>query len=172
MTANWTYKNKNKALLLLVVFLVLVAYQLSFKKTIKLIQLSYIQEQQLLLKQESPEKIKQMKAQLLMLDGHISYANKQEDLLAIITEIGQRFKLNISDIPKQLVQQKGEYLLLIDKITIEGSFSNTLKLIEELEEKQQGRIASLFFKKVKNKKTKRIQLLTTICIQNIKKNEK
>ncbi len=101
----------------------------------------------------------------------IAYA-KQEDLLAIVSDICKEYKLNIFDIPKQLEQKKGAYLLLVDKITIEGPFLNTLKLVNKLEEQQEGRIASLLFKKVKNKKTKKEQLLTTISIQNIKKDEK
>lgn len=163
-----SYRYKNGLLLLGSLLLLFLSNALAFQKTIAARESCQHLAAQLNLKEQAPERILKLKQKLAYYEQGLQ--QKPEDLLKRTSKACQQFDLRLQHFPKQQRKIEGEQLVLLNQIRVEGGFLNSLRLAEDLE--QYGQLVALSFQKVKEKKSKRNQLVTDIYIQNIQKNAK
>ncbi len=96
---------------------------------------------------------------------------------AILEKTGhfcQQHQLTLKSFPKTHYYKDKDYLVMTNKLVVEGEFIKILKLIYLFEQKfQLGKIISVQFDKERDRKTKRMKLYGSLFIQNVKhvKNE-
>jgi len=175
MLNNLTYKQKNRALMVILALLIPLSYNMAFKKTWELYGECKETEEKLELAADAPSKMAGIKKRLQEIEA---IAGKQQDsrqpaqqkLLGIITAWCQENRLVLKEMPNAINTAENDLLVETNVFEIEGSFSKLLNLIYQLEQKNNaGRVASVNFKTRKDYKTRQLILSATIYIQNIKK---
>ena len=167
---QYTYKQKNYALLVLVILLIAASYKRVFKITLE--TLAY--------KTELEQKIIQAKNasfDLKIVQSEIHYLNKllgKEDVT--IEKVQQGF-LNFQDehssriivyqVDEVLNYQHPDFAINTHRIILKGGFINTLKFIYELErEFDLAKLINVSFDYRKNNSEETESLYTTLLLQN------
>ena len=94
----------------------------------------------------------------------------RDALLDLVTSFCKDNDLTLKEYPSPRFETDNSFRIENNTIVSEGSFNNLLKLAYALEHEYKiGRVASLQFNSLRNKKTKRLALNATILLQNFKK---
>lgn len=147
----------------------LLAYQFSFKKTIGLYH-QYQRNHSLLEQaQRAPQQIQQHKTQLASLDQQISRTTyNRAYLFESLNTFCQKHNLVLSHFHPEVRRQENDLEIITNQIEVRGNYHELLALTYELEfAKSLGHIASIKFKKEKDKRNKKTYLQATIFLQNI-----
>lgn len=154
-----------------------IAYRMSFIKTIEKKHLIRELKTNLEVIEDAPVKIAGMQQQLEIIKGKIVVNdtlsdNVQHSILGITGRYCEENRINLIEISDPVVIERGEYLIEIHKIKIEGPFIKLNCFIYVLEQQYNiGHIASAQFQSHKERRTGKISLWLTIYLQNIKKRE-
>lgn len=173
-----TYKRKNKLLLLGTVVILFLIYTLSINKTIRAYSDYNVAEAKMQLAKNAPQQVKELKRQLLQMESMIgkketSGQDLVQSLLELVTNYCQNNHAVLREFPEATTTSKEDLLINTNPIVVEGSFSELVKLVYLLEQKANlGKIASVKYALVKDRKSKEMALTATIYIQNIKKVKK
>jgi len=98
--------------------------------------------------------------------------NMQNRLLEGIVNYCQTNNIELREFPEPLLYSKDGNIIETSIVSVESDFVKILGLVYELEKKMDsGKVTSVNYRTTKNKKTKRIELLADIYVQNIKKQE-
>jgi len=172
---NLTYKQKNRILAIASVCFLAVIYLSAIKKTVVLYDECSDLEKQLELVTEAPRRIVSLEKQLSNIESKLGSRinlgiDNQQQLLELLTNYCEEHNVRLQEFPKPVVTGKDEYAIETNIFIVEGDFIKLLKLIYTLEQEYKiGKIASVHFDSKKNYKTKRVELMATIYLQNIKK---
>ena len=97
--------------------------------------------------------------------------NKEElrkTLLSYISELSTELKLNLVSLPEMSTKEETGFITYINKVDLEGNYENQVKILNEIEQHADfGQVVSVEFNKVRNKVTKRDQLIMSLYIQSI-----
>ncbi len=179
MFNNLTYKKKVMYLFAGFVILLILSYSLSIRRTVKLGEICTNLEEQKESLQNAPSKIQKIGNELNNINAMIG-KDMHVDMdvqSAILEKTGhycQHQRLTLKSFPKTHYYKDKDYLVMTNKLVVEGEFIKILKLIYKFEQKfQLGKIISVQFEKERDRKTKRMKLYGSLFIQNVKhiKNE-
>jgi len=175
MFKDLTYKQKNKYLIIVSLVFMLLIYVFALKNTFKLISDNSRLYEQLELIANAPEKMRTLQVKLNELDkqlGPFMYSDslQQEYILELVSQFCAKNKLTLKEFPGSLIESKGDYDIETNVMKVSGRFQDLIKLVYNLEQELRiGKIASVDFETLKNRRTKRTYLLSTIYLQSIKK---
>ncbi len=179
MFNNLTYKKKVLYLIAGFVLLLILSYSLSIRRTVTLSKICNKLEEQKESLQNAPSKIREIGQELNNIntligkDMHINM-DVQSAILEKTGHFCQQHQLTLNNFPKTHYYKDKDYLIMTNKLVVEGEFIKILKLIYLFEQKfQLGKIISIQFDKERDRKTKRMKLYGSLFIQNVKhiKNE-
>lgn len=171
---DWTYKQKNIALLVGVVLLCAIGYWSAFGKTWQLWQENQRLKAQTQLTQNIDGQILHLEKSTNQLKSYYSPFKGQgyshhEELLKQISGFCQKNKLLVREFPPAIVHGETQYLIETNEVVVEGAFKDIVKLIYDLEQvSKTGRVASVSFDAGPDRKTRQYRLAAHIIIQNIK----
>jgi len=176
MLQGWTYKKKNKALLIAAIVALLLAYLLSIKKTIAVYGEAGRLEAQSELAANAPVKAAALQKQLMEIDNLLGVqeqpGNVQQALLGVITGYCQENSTVLREFPRTVYNEEKDLIVETNVFTVEGSFAQLLKLVYLLEQESRiGKVSSARFFMKKDPVTHTTALNATIYLQNIKKPE-
>lgn len=174
MLQGWSYRKKNKALVFTAMLFLVLAYMLSIKRTIAVYREANVLESQSELAVNAPEKAAGLEKQLAGIDNLLGMqpqaGNVQQMLLGVITGYCKERNTVLREFPKTVYHEEKDFIVETNVFTVEGSFSQLLKLVYLLEQENHiGKISSARFFIKKDPKTHTTALNATIYLQNIKK---
>lgn len=175
MLKDLTYRKKNKLLLLISVAVLFLIYTLSISKTIAAYSDYNASKVKVESAKNAPEQARQLEKQLLEMNSKIGRKETVgedivQSLLELVTNYCQDNQAVLREFPEGTIANNGDLFINTNPIVVEGSFSTLVKLVYLLEQKVDlGKIASVKYALVKDRKSKEIALTATIYIQNIKK---
>ncbi len=170
-----SYKKKNILLLAGTFLFSVLIYYFSIERTIELVKLCSNLEQQLLVAENAPKRLAELKMQLGQITVRLGNEGKfggdvQQALLEQITHYCNENNLVLKEFPQPLVSREQDYIVETNIIVVEGGFSKLLKLIYQLEQvKKTGKVAAVYFKSKEDLKSKKLILTASLYLQNIKK---
>ena len=175
MFSNLTYSKKNRVLIAGIVVFALLAYIFAFNKTIKLSNENRNLKNQLAQIENAPQRISALNHQLDELDTKLGYirgdgALSQEAILSYVSNYCISKNIFLKEFSEPEISENSGYTVETNILQIEGSYAEILTLIYEIEHVERlSKIASLQFKKTKDRKTKRDKLIAAVHFQNINK---
>lgn len=175
MLNKMTYKKRNQVLLWGGVFLFVLVYNFTFKKTISLYFECAALEKKNMLAADAPLKIAALEkeaAGLDVLSGSQQHpdSNTQQAILGIISSYCQENKLLLKEFPETKLQKENDYLIETNSFILEGNFQKLQQLVYLLEQKYKiGKISSVDYVLKKDLRTNKKALTAAVFIQNIKK---
>jgi hypothetical protein len=176
MSRPFTYKQKNRLLLIGLFPLALFIYSFSLKKTITVIMQVREMEERIADASEAPSKSLMLKGEINKLENRLTAYNKksnnEQGILDFVTGYCKSNETVLREFPEMQAEEREGYIIETHRFVVQGTFSSLLSLIYLLEQKNPlGNIASVNYALKKDPKTKEQLLLATIFLQNIKQNE-
>lgn len=171
---NLTYRSKNKLLLSGIVLLLILCYFLAINNTIELYQSNNDTKTKLTALQNAPQQISSLNKRLAFLNSRVEqYVRgkdfEQEDILVAISDFCKTNRLKIVDFPKSELKEKEDIVIETFNFVVEGNYVNLVKLIYAIEVEQKlGRIASLNFETIVDRRTKKKRLTLSVYLQNLR----
>lgn len=102
--------------------------------------------------------------QLGMFDTEVS----REFIIAVVSEFCEKNKLKLKEVLPQEVYVSNDLNISTEVLSVTGYYHNILTLLEYLEvQAHVGKITSVHFEKIKDKESRKIELVAKIYIQNI-----
>jgi len=177
MFNQYSYKQKNTLLSISAVFILILIYWLGIKKTIE----NYLQynknKDQMVLVSNAPASVLQLKQELMEINSklgnqNINEQNNTDKLIELVTNYCKDNQVVLMEFPQTETKLKDDLLIETNKFTISGNFVSLLKLVYLLEQKSNlGKVTSVYYKMIKNYKSKELILTAKIYLQNIKKKD-
>lgn len=180
MLESLTYKKKNQLLIVIAIFLGLLIYFVSIKRTISAFK-DYSKNIKLYeTASNSPVLLKQLHSEVDDINAKLRAQNSvgeqySEKLIELITNYCQSTNSILKEFPKTEIAQKDDLVIETNKFTLAGDYITLLKFVYLLEQKNRlGKIVSVNYSIKKDYKSNGKILTVTIYLQNIKKksNEK
>lgn len=171
---QWTYKQKNTALLVAALLFGLVGYYTAFGKTWYLWQENRRLQAQSHLASNIDAQILQLQQRNQRLGAFYTpikagVQSHHEEVLKQVSGFCQKNRLLVREIPPAVLHQETQYLIETNVVVVEGAFKDILGLIYDLEQiSKTGRVASVSFEAGPDRKTRQYRLAAHIVIQNIK----
>ena len=182
MLNNYTYKQKNIALIGVAFLFALISYFGAIKNTVSLINSCSELEDKLIQIKDAPKELALIERQLKefeILFGKVdtNQINYQPYLLETISNYCNSNDLILKEFPKPLIYAEQDFIIETNKIILEGEFIELLKLIYLIEQtKKLGNISNLHFQTFTRTidNVKQTYLSSTFYLQHIipQKNEK
>ena len=164
-----TSKKKYQLLCLGTILFFFIAWQLAFGKTWAAYQQTHQIQNKLVQAGNAWQEIEYYEQQLKKINKQSSRIFTPELLFSEVTNFCQKKKLAIIQMPLSTKYIEQGIEVLHNPIQVKGSFKATVELLHELEQKQQlGNIVSVEFKTKRNIKSRQLELITTLYLQNIK----
>lgn len=175
MTKKLTYKQQLLYALIGGFIFSIVIYNVAISNTIGLAVKNSDYREQISQSQDAPEQIEFAKQkikkieQLVGTDNDYSEIDIHQVLLESVTNYVQRKGLILKDFPQPFVGVENGYITKTAQLTVEGDFIPLLKLIYFLENDYNvGKVVAVDFKTIKERRTRKRKLNTTIYLQNVK----
>jgi len=152
--------------------LTLCAYFFSIKNTFNLLKDNKIKEQKLSTLQSAPTQIATLKNQLSTFKTTINQKEyDREEIFKSINSFCTKNNLKLGKFYPEIREQSNDLEIIIDKIEVEGTYKNMVKLAYEIEHTQElGQMASLNFEKRKDRRNKRDFLIGELYLRNLVSN--
>jgi len=155
-----------------IVVLIWVSYQFSFSRTIDLWKECKRLEQQQALIKEIPEQLPAITEKVVQLEKILGNSGS-EDFSTIIMEqvnmLCQQNNVRLKEIPEKHVFDGENLIVETLNINLQGSFSDQLRIISELEKNEaKARLRSLRLQTIVNQSTGERKLQSTLFLQSIK----
>ena len=174
MFKDWTYRKKNRALWIAAALAFLFAWYFSISETVSAYSECNAIEERLGQANDLPVQVAALQTQLKRMEQALGFRKDtatgfQEILLKAVSGYCKEKGIVLKEFPSPVANTENGYVVETSMFTVEGDFTGVLKLVYLLEQKERlGRIASVEYKKAKNQSKKTV-LLTTIYVQNVRK---
>jgi hypothetical protein len=157
-----------------IVLFFIISYNLAFKKTINLISKCNEIEAQINQLKSAPQQMRVIKTKLEEIERKIGgksidQIDLEELVIEHISSYCKQYKLVLKEYPGIHNSSQQDYTTETCKLTVEGGFIKLLLLAHGIENDfSYGKVSSLNFYTEKNYRTKKMELLLEIYVQNIK----
>lgn len=173
-----TYKLKLRYLYIGVFLFAVIVYKAAISTTINLYSDNSKLSAKIKKAENAPLSIAELRKSLEKLDDKLNHylidtTKEQEHTLEVVSEFCNKNRLELKELPKRKVTIEKDFTIITSVLKIEGNFSGSIKLLNELEYLQKlGRLSSVSWKSYIDSKTKKTILCMTIYLQNITVNTK
>jgi hypothetical protein len=178
MFDNLNFKKKVNLLIAGFCISLLIVYYIAVKGTIDLARECHHIQDQITTNEKAPAEIKIFEKRLIELNKTISNLDSSntdfhENILGDISTYCTKHDLIIKNYPESHKYASDKYVVETDIISIEGNFSDLLKLLYKLEiENKNGHISSISFETIPDHRNGVYKLNLIIYEQNIYQNQK
>lgn len=172
MFDKYTFKQKNRVLLLIFILLAFASYKRSFVLSIIANEEIKQQELNLLKIKNSEENLQQLMYSISGLDKTIGKTNLkpdriQQEILNVLATYSKKYNVNLESIEETHNYKNVDFTILSNEVILEGRFNNITKLIYDLELNFEfARLINVEFYKKKILSTKKIKLYAKILFQH------
>lgn len=172
-----TIKQKNIALVVGLLILLLIAYQFSIKKTFELKRQARELRKEKELLSDASQRILNLQQENRYLDEilkkkEISIENSfQQTLLQKLNTFQKSISINIISFNEPHRIEQNNTIVNTYSFEIKGSFNALLQLLNTLESQQLGQLISVDFEKKKNYRSNREELIGKFFIQKLRQKE-
>jgi hypothetical protein len=169
-----SYKQKNKYLLIGGVIFAVIIYMLAIRPTIDAYQQKKVLEQKLVQAKSAPQRMAGLETRLAFINSKVSSylidsTRNQEDILHAVSTFCQKNNLTLNEFPVTTYEEQTDFTIETNVVVAEGSFSNLVRLVYELEHKNKvGKVNSVKFISSMDTKRKKNVLNLIIYLQNIR----
>ena len=174
---NLTNKVKFYLVLSLAVLLLFLSFNLALKPTFNQAKTLKNTKEKIEKAKTAPQKIQIAETQLAQMKEIVGsvendYYVFQEQLLNTVVALSANNNVKIQQVKEPHVASINDYEVQTILINLKGGFNNITKLLDELERKRNlGKISSVSYDLIQNKRLKVFVLEATIYVQNFKKKE-
>lgn len=171
---NLSYREKNILIVIGGPLILIILWFFVFSNTYDLVMENRQLQERIKKAQEAPESREEIMQQIQSVDEKVkSYiidsVRNREYLLHLVSNFCKRNSLTLKEFPQVATEKQKELQIETNKVIAEGSFSNLLNLLYEMEQKERtGRPSSVAFNKDYDHKRKKHILSLTIFLQNIR----
>lgn len=175
MLNHLSYQLKLKLLLASGVLFFILAYNLAFTETIAAYKEYQKLKEQLVLASDAPRQNQILEQKLQVFDKNInsnqeSENNVQDKLLETVTAFCLERNIVLREFPRTEQVVENDFIVETNIFSVEGDFVKLVQLIYNLEQKVKlGKVASVLYHTKKDLKNKRLNLIATIYIHNVKR---
>jgi hypothetical protein len=171
-----SYKRKNVFLLIGGLLLLVITWEFSFSKTWTLFTANQKMSNAMQYSQNGMKGIQNIKAEISQLNTKISRfdtsSSRQQELIGYISRFAEKENFKIIEIPKTTSEKNNGFQIETNILKVQGDYIGLVKLIYSIEYKDHlCKVAGVDFQKNINLKTHQEYLITTLYLQNIKKNK-
>ena len=171
MLKNLTYRKKLKYLFIGIPVVFFLAYYFSFSATLnaylkvnELEEMSKSQESIFQSLKIQSNELTEVDAQLGMFDTEVS----REFIIAVVSEFCVKNKLKLKEVLPEELYVSNDLNISTEILSVKGYYHDLLKLLEYLEVHAHiGKITSVHFEKIKDKESRKVELVAKFYIQNI-----
>ena len=172
---NLTYKQKNQLLVVAAILFAVISYYGALQNTVDLYKQTTDLEERLSLASTAPEQIIKYKKRLNKVSSNLLYnvdeENRQDHLLGLLGKLCKKHHVTLKEFPQVQVENESNYVIETNVIRVQGSYPNLVKLIYALEQTNKaGKVSSLKYELIKDRRNRREKLTATIYLQIIKQN--
>jgi hypothetical protein len=172
MFDKYTFKQKNRVLLLIFIVLAFASYKRSF--VLSIIANEEIKQQELNLSkvENSEENLQQLFYSISVLDKTIGKTNLkpdriQQEILNTLARYSKTYNVSLESIEETHKYKNVDYSILSNEVILEGRFNNITKMIYDLELNFEfARLINVEFYKKKILSTKKTKLYAKILFQH------
>lgn len=170
-------KKRTQLVWLICTIFLFIIYSNNISKTISLWYENNYLEEKIILSQNAPNDIADLKKKNAKLDDAISKyinnsSNNHEFLLDQISNACKTYKLKLIDFPQEQQEESFEYIINTSSVTVQGDYISILKFIYDLEiNKHIAKVSSCNFYLYIDVKTQRKLLNCKLYLQNLTINE-
>lgn len=174
MLNRLTYRKKNQLLLAGAGLLLLLVYSFAISKTVALRSTCLKLEQRVDSAAHLPEETAGMEAKLAQIEKNFgsdsASGNTHEALLGVVSAWSQQHHLVLREFPELLQYRNREWNVETHRFTVEGNFTELLRLVHLLEQTQQlGKVVSADYRSRRDPRTKALSLTVTVYVQHLNK---
>lgn len=169
------YKKKNQLLLVVSLIFMVICYYLAIENTLNLrAQCSEIKEE-LSIAAKAPIKIAELEQQLKSIEGVIGNQARegidpQQQLLQFVSHYCEEQQIILRDFPQPNSVEEDDYAIETNIFAVRGDFLKLLKMTYALEQDMRiGKVVAVTYRAKKNLRAKRLELIATIYLQNVRK---
>ena len=166
---NISPKRKTAGLFLGFLIISLIAYQLSFSKTLENYRQYQINKKILEEAASAPSQIQQYQTRLVSYDKQFQQTTyDRATLFEKVNTFCRNNQLNLTNFAPEIRNKQQDYEVITNEIVVRGKYNEMVQLAYHLEQTTQlGHIASSSFKTVKDVQSRRQYLEGSIFLQNI-----
>jgi len=172
MFDKYTFKQKNKALLLIFILLAFASYKRSF--VLSILAKEEINQQKINLSKvnSSESNLQQLIYSTAILDKTIGKSNLkpdkiQQEILNSLAELSVKYNVSLESINETHTYKNIDFSILSNEVILEGGFNNITQLIYNLELNfEYARLINVEFYKKKILSTKKTKLYAKILFQH------
>ena len=159
-------KDRFRALLFLICFFLVLIYQLRLKNTLELYH-SYKQNKARVESAENaPKLIRQYESEIRKITQRIpKHTYNRQDLFEMVNTFCRSHDLSLVNFYPEMRQEQKEFYTITNKIEVQGSYVDILKLSYHLE--QYGHLASCHFQVEQEKRSKKRKLKCLLYLQHV-----
>ncbi|MDF2449479.1 MAG: hypothetical protein K0R26_1983 [Bacteroidota bacterium] len=177
MWQSLTYSKKVYTIFGGFVLFLLLAYSLSFSKTIKLFKETKIKQEKLAWLMEKEKEIPALQSQMALLDKAYNSSDSssiRDQLTAFISEYAEENGCVVTEIPQKSFYSSSQLNIQTNKFVVKGDFKSLLQLMLNVESHYNytAKVVSAKFHSVKDLQTKRTNLYLTLITQSFRQHEK
>lgn len=177
MWQSLTYSKKVYAIFGGFLLFLLLAYSLSFSKTIKLFKETKIKQEKLAWLKEKEKEIPALQSQMALLDKAYNSSDSssiRDQLTSFISEYAELNDCVVTEIPQKSFYSSSQLNIQTNKFVIKGNFKSLLQLMLNVESHYNytAKVVSAKFQSVKDLQTKQTNLFLTLITQSFRQHEK
>ena len=170
---NLSYRQKNRIMATAAAVLLLVVAGFSVRKTIALVHQNARLVQRIALAQQGPEQIAQLEARSAQMGKVLAIGVEERGLRRELFEKAgrycQQYQVQLTSLEESETFEEDLLQIETHELSLEGNFTDQLRVCHALEESlTQGRIASLVFHTVRDRRRKQVRLNGYLYIQGVK----
>lgn len=167
--AMLSWKHKNALFFGMVLIFSWIVYSYAISLTLDLSAECGLLEQQIDSSGNLTVEVEQLKAEITTMGEHSGAASflTHEQLLDLVAGYNVNRKLVLKEFPSSVRFRRDQWEVEVHRITVEGSFVDTVQFLEFLRQSGKGKVVSADFCSKQDNKTKRKYLITTIYVQCI-----
>jgi len=172
MFDKYTFKQKNKVLLLIFILLALASYKRSFVLSLLAKEEIKLQDDNLSKVNSSESNLQQLVYSISILDKTIGKSNLkpdkiQQEILNSLAILSNKYNVNLESIDETHIHKNVDFSILSNEVILEGRFNNLTQLIYDLELNFEfARLINVEFYKKKISSTKKTKLYAKILFQH------
>ena len=168
-----SYRRKNQIMGSVAGVLLLVVLGVSVRKTVALVKSNARLEQQARLLDRAPEQIAQLQMRSQQLGETLAISEQSDalrkELFEQVSMLCEQHQVRLRSLQEAEVFTEDQLEVATHTIQLEGSFANQVRICHALEDQlQRGRVASVSFRTVRDRRAKQTYLSGELSIQGVK----
>jgi hypothetical protein len=168
-----SYRQKNQIMAVVAGVLLLLVLGFSIRKTVALVRNNDQLEQQASLLNQAPEQIAQLQARSQQLGQTLAINEEgralRKELFEQVSILCKQHQVRLESLQESETFIEDQLEVATHTLRLEGSFVNQIRVCNALENHLRGgRVASVTFTTVRDRRTKQTYLSGELCIQGVK----